>query len=619
MRIEELKVHFPTSQSRNAPMVKAVDGVTFDVPRNTIVGLVGESGSGKTTTGRALLRLFAPTAGRILFDGQDITNLSEKQMLPWRRRMQIVFQDPYASLNPRMTVSEILGEALDTHKLAQNRRAARIGELLERVGLNADHARRYPHEFSGGQRQRIGIARALAVEPDFIVADEPVSALDVSVQAQVLNLLQDLQRDLGLTMLFVAHDLAVVDYLCDEVVVMYLGRVMERGPTSEVYARPRHLYSRPAVGRAGAGPARAALAHPAQGRHSQPGQPAVGLRVPHPLSARDRGLRRAAAAGGQCRPGASCGLYPPRRPRAGGLDCAPIQDPSHEEQHPRHRFPDTQPARRPGVTERKVADAILDNIIWSASATVDQLAAKASVSIATISRFARTVGCEDTRDLKMKLAQASTVGSRFLDPTAPAEESTFYARIYADIESTLRAHLPTFTEQLFGQATAIAHEARMIYVFGMGGASAVLAQEVQSRLVRLGYPIAVYTDAVLLRMVAATLDERDAVLILSASGLTPEILGAARIVKQYRARIVAITDATSPLAEMADVVLPIRTDETDFIYKPSASRYAMMLAIDLLATELAMLHQEENRERLRRIKLALDGYRGGPNRLPLGD
>ena len=148
MRIEELKVHFPTSQSRNAPMVKAVDGVTFDVPRNTIVGLVGESGSGKTTTGRALLRLFAPTAGRILFDGQDITNLSEKQMLPWRRRMQIVFQDPYASLNPRMTVSEILGEALDTHKLAQNRRAARIGELLERVGLNADHARRYPHEFS---------------------------------------------------------------------------------------------------------------------------------------------------------------------------------------------------------------------------------------------------------------------------------------------------------------------------------------------------------------------------------------------------------------------------------------------------------------------------------------
>lgn len=244
VRIEDLKVHFPTSQARNAPVVRAVDGVSFDVPRNTIVGLVGESGSGKTTTGRALLRLFAPTAGRLLFDGQDITKLTEKQMLPWRRRMQIVFQDPYASLNPRMTVAEILGEALDTHRLAQTRRMARIGELLERVGLNADHSRRYPHEFSGGQRQRIGIARALAVEPDFIVADEPVSALDVSVQAQVLNLLQDLQRDLGLTMLFVAHDLAVVDYLCDEVVVMYLGRVMERGPTSEVYARPRHPYTR---------------------------------------------------------------------------------------------------------------------------------------------------------------------------------------------------------------------------------------------------------------------------------------------------------------------------------------------------------------------------------------
>ena len=244
VHIEDLKVHFPTSQARHAPVVRAVDGVSFDVPRNTIVGLVGESGSGKTTTGRALLRLFAPTAGRIVFDGQDITKLNERQMLPWRRRMQIVFQDPYASLNPRMTVAEILGEALDTHKLAQHRRSARIGELLERVGLNADHSRRYPHEFSGGQRQRIGIARALAVEPDFIVADEPVSALDVSVQAQVLNLLQDLQRDLGLTMLFVAHDLAVVDYLCDDVVVMYLGRVMERGPTSEVYARPRHPYTR---------------------------------------------------------------------------------------------------------------------------------------------------------------------------------------------------------------------------------------------------------------------------------------------------------------------------------------------------------------------------------------
>ncbi|MCD0501468.1 ABC transporter ATP-binding protein [Bordetella petrii] len=243
VRVQGLTVHFPTGAARRGQVVRAVEDVSFDVPRRTIVGLVGESGSGKTTTGRALLRLFSPTAGRIVFDGTDITDLNEARMLPWRRRMQIVFQDPYASLNPRMTVAEILGEALDTHGLARQRREARIAELLERVGLDADHRRRYPHEFSGGQRQRIGIARALAVEPDFIVADEPVSALDVSVQAQVLNLLQDLQRDLGLAMLFVAHDLAVVDYLCDEVVVMYLGRVMERGPTRRVYDAPRHPYT----------------------------------------------------------------------------------------------------------------------------------------------------------------------------------------------------------------------------------------------------------------------------------------------------------------------------------------------------------------------------------------
>jgi len=243
LSVQGLTVHFPTGGGRHAPVVRAVEDVSFEVPRRGIVGLVGESGSGKTTTGRALLRLFAPTAGRIVFDGTDITHLDARAMLPWRRRMQIVFQDPYASLNPRMTVAEILGEALDTHGLARGRREARIVELLERVGLNAEQRRRYPHEFSGGQRQRIGIARALAVEPDFIVADEPVSALDVSVQAQVLNLLQDLQRDLGLSMLFVAHDLAVVDYLCDEVVVMYLGRVMERGPTRQVYAAPRHPYT----------------------------------------------------------------------------------------------------------------------------------------------------------------------------------------------------------------------------------------------------------------------------------------------------------------------------------------------------------------------------------------
>lgn len=270
------------------------------------------------------------------------------------------------------------------------------------------------------------------------------------------------------------------------------------------------------------------------------------------------------------------------------------------------------------ATERKVADAILDDIAAAAGATVDQLAAKAGVSIATISRFARSVGCDDTRDLKLKLAQASAVGERFLDPSTP-EESTFYARLYADIESTLREHLPLFTEALFEQAAALVHDARMTYVFGMGGASAVLSQELQSRLVRLGYPVAAYSDAVLLRMIAATLDERDVVVVLSTSGLTPEILAASRIVKQYGARMVSLTDPASPLADMADVVLPIRTAETDFIFKPSSSRYAMLLAIDILSTELALARQEPTRERLRRIKLALDEYRGGPNRLPLGD
>jgi len=270
------------------------------------------------------------------------------------------------------------------------------------------------------------------------------------------------------------------------------------------------------------------------------------------------------------------------------------------------------------ATERKVADAILDDIASAAGATVDQLARKAGVSIATISRFARAVGCDDTRDLKLRLAQASAVGERFLDPATP-DESTFYARLYADIESTLREHLPLFTEALFEKAAALLGQARMIYVFGMGGASSMLAQETQSRLVRLGYPVAAYSDAVMMRMVGATLDERDAVLVLSSSGLTPEILDGARIVRQYGAHIVALTDPDAPLAALADVTLPIRTAETDFIYKPSSSRYAMLLAIDILATEMALARQEQTQERLRRIKLALDEYRGGPNRLPLGD
>ena len=225
--------------------VRAVSDVSFEVRRGSIVGIVGESGSGKTTVGRCILRLVEPSGGEAVFDGVDLFGLPAKALRAYRRRLQIIFQDPYSSLNPRMRVGEIIGEAIDTHGLAKGKaREARIAELLGRVGLNAEHARRYPHEFSGGQRQRIGIARALAVEPELIIADEPVSALDVSVQAQVLNLIQELQRELGLTMVFISHDLSVVEYLCDDIVVLYLGRIMEKGPAQEVYANPRHPYTR---------------------------------------------------------------------------------------------------------------------------------------------------------------------------------------------------------------------------------------------------------------------------------------------------------------------------------------------------------------------------------------
>lgn len=226
------------------PPVRAVDGVSFSITPGEVVGLVGESGSGKTTVGRAVLRLTEPTAGRVVFDGADITRLGKSELRAYRRRMQIIFQDPYASLDPRLTVEDILGEAFAIHGLAHGaERRRRVGELLERVGLSQTHATRYPHEFSGGQRQRIVIARALAVEPDFLVADEPVSALDVSIQAQIIALLADLQRDLGLAMLFISHDLSVIEYVCDRVIVMYLGRVMEEGPVDQVFERPRHPYT----------------------------------------------------------------------------------------------------------------------------------------------------------------------------------------------------------------------------------------------------------------------------------------------------------------------------------------------------------------------------------------
>jgi len=225
-------------------LVHAVENVSFSVNRGEVVGLVGESGSGKSTIGRLILRAIDVTSGSIVFDGTPIEAMSQRALRPLRRRMQMVFQDPYASLNPRLRVSDIIGEAIDVHGLARGAaRAARIAELLNIVGLEAGHADRFPHEFSGGQRQRIGIARALAVEPDLIIADEPVSALDVSVQAQVLNLLQDLRLRFGMAMLFISHDLDVIRLICDRIVVLYLGRIMEIGPAEIVCGSPAHPYT----------------------------------------------------------------------------------------------------------------------------------------------------------------------------------------------------------------------------------------------------------------------------------------------------------------------------------------------------------------------------------------
>jgi peptide/nickel transport system ATP-binding protein len=302
-----LKKHFYLSGGR--VVVRAVEDVDLTIRRGQVVGLVGESGSGKTTVGRTLLRLTEPTAGSMIFDGTDIFALSQRQLRPWRRRMQIIFQDPFSSLDPRLTVRAILTEAIDARGDLKGRaRVDRVAELLELVGLAADHAGRYPHEFSGGQRQRIGIARALAVEPDFIVADEPVSALDVSIQAQVLNLIEDLRRRLGLTILFISHDLSVVEYACDEIVVMYLGRVMERGPSREVRARPLHPYSQALIAAAPVPDPTRRRAHvPLGGDIPSPIAPPSGCvfrtRCPHALTAcaetipplRDVGGGRAAA------------------------------------------------------------------------------------------------------------------------------------------------------------------------------------------------------------------------------------------------------------------------------------------------------------------------------------
>ena len=239
LKVENLKKFFHTSNG----IMHSVDGVSFNIRKGETLGLVGESGCGKTTTGRTIIKLYEPTDGKIIFDNHDITHITQNEMLPFRKRIQMIFQDPYASLNPRMTAGDIVREPMIIHGIPRDEHDDRVNHLLRLVGLNSEQAGRYPHEFSGGQRQRIGIARALAVEPELIICDEPISALDVSIQAQIVNMLEDLQHQLGLTYLFIAHDLSMVRHISTRVAVMYLGKIVELADSDELYTNPKHPYT----------------------------------------------------------------------------------------------------------------------------------------------------------------------------------------------------------------------------------------------------------------------------------------------------------------------------------------------------------------------------------------